>query len=43
MRKTALAALLGTLLLLAGCGLVQRPALPEGLQDAQPVELAGPH
>lgn len=34
MRKTALAALLGTLLLLAGCGLVQRPALPEGLQDA---------
>lgn len=34
MRKTALAALLGTLLLLAGCGLVQRSALPEGLQDA---------
>ena len=36
MRKTALAALLGTLLLLTGCGLVQRTveALPEGLQDA---------
>lgn len=36
MKKTALAALLGTLLLLTGCGLVRRTAeaLPEGLQDA---------
>lgn len=36
MKKTALAALLGTLVLLTGCALVQRTAeaLPEGLQDA---------